>query len=262
MNGNYIELSTFDVTLAAGFIIIAGLISVGFKLGLVKQLLVGTVRTAAQLGLAGIALTTVFNLNRFWVVMLLVMFMTAMAFREAINRQKVKLPGARLDILISMFTASFFVSTMVTGVVIGADPWWKPSVFIPLLGMILGYSLNGVSITLDRFLSGIINDRARVEMRLTLGGAPNEAVQPLVREAIGAGMIPMLNAMAIVGVVTLPGMMTGQLLAGADPKDAVMYQIVVMYMLTAAAAISSSVSVLMVRRRCFNEDMSLKTILR
>jgi putative ABC transport system permease protein len=132
-------------------------------------------------------------------------------------------------------------------------------VFIPLLGMIIGNSLNGISLSLDRFLGACANERRRIESRLALGATPNEAVQPIVREAIRTGMIPMMNAMAIVGVVSLPGMMTGQLLAGADPMDAVLYQIVVMYMIAAAVALGSSMVVLLARRRVFNEAMAVRT---
>ncbi|HEX04081.1 MAG TPA: ABC transporter permease, partial [Bacteroidetes bacterium] len=151
------------------------------------------------------------------------------------------------------------VSLIVTGSVIGARPIWTPPVFIPILGMILGNSLNGISLALDRFLTGCVDQRALIETRLSLGATPNEAVQPLVREAVRTGMIPIINSMAIVGIVSMPGIMTGQLLAGADPKDAVLYQIVVMYMLAGSTSISTVISILMLRRRVFTADMALRS---
>lgn len=262
MKEAYIALSVWDVTLAAGFVLMAGIVSILFRLGLAKKLFVGAIRTAAQLVLAGLALSTVFGLKLVWLVMMLAVVMMALAGREAIHRLKIRVSGASFDAILSMSISAFVVAVLVTGVVVGAKPWWHPPVFIPLLGMILGNSLNGISLALDRFLTACANDRPRIEARLVLGATPHEAVQPQVREAIRNGMIPMINAMAIVGVVSLPGMMTGQLLAGADPMDAVMYQIVVMYMLAASTAIASAMAVLLVRRRVFNDDMALRPDLR
>ena len=258
MSSGYTSLSSFDVALAAGFVLIAGVLSLLFRLGVVKSLLIGAVRTAAQLGLAGIALKTVFGLNQFWLVGLLAVAMVGLAGREALNRQKVRPKGMAIDIIGSMAVSAFLVSVLVTGVVVGADPWWRPPVFIPLLGMILGNSLNGISIGLERFLSACKNDRARIEMRLSNGATAHESIQPVVRDSLRAGMMPIINAMAIVGIVSLPGMMTGQLLAGADPVDAVKYQIVVMYMIAAATTIATAIALLLARRRVFTSDHMLK----
>ena len=166
--------------------------------------------------------------------------------------------GTAFDVFLAMTVSAFTVSLIVTGAVIGARPIWTPPVFIPILGMILGNSLNGISLSLNRFLTGCVEQRKLIETRLSLGATPNEAVQPLVQDAVRTGMIPIINAMAIVGIVSLPGMMTGQLLAGADPKDAVMYQIVVMYMLAASTSFSAVIAVLMVRRRVFTHEMALR----
>lgn len=258
MASGYTSLSLWDVGLAAAFILIAGTLSLLFRLGVLKSLLIGAVRTAAQLGLAGIALKTVFGLNQFWLVGILAIAMVGLAGREALNRQKSRPKGMSLDIIGSMAVSAFLVSILVTGVVVGSDPWWRPPIFIPLLGMILGNSLNGISISLERFLSACRNDRARIEMRLSHGATSNEAIQPVVRESLRAGMMPIINAMAIVGVVSLPGMMTGQLLAGADPVDAVKYQVVVMYMIAASTTIASAMALLLARRRVFNADHTLK----
>jgi len=258
MNQAYISLSSWDVALAAVFILAAGLLSLLFRLGVLKPLAIGAARTVVQLLLAGVALSTVFGLRQFWLVALLALVMTALAGREAMRRQTVKVGGAAIDVLLAMMISALVVSVTVTGVIVGAKPWWHPPVFIPLLGMILGNSLNGISISLDRFLVTTVNQRDRIETHLALGATPNEAVQSILRDALRAGMMPIINAMAIVGVVSLPGMMTGQLLAGADPMDAVKYQIVVMFMLAAATAVASAVSLLLVRRRLFNADMALR----
>lgn len=258
MNAEYIHLAPSNIGLASLFVLLAGVISVIFRLGILKKLMIGSVRTALQLLLAGAALSAVFSLKHPALVLGLAAMMIALAGRELLARLKVYLPGTGFDAILTMSATTLVVAISVTGVVVGADPWWTPPVFIPLMGMIIGNSLNGISLTLDRFLSSAEEQRYRIEARLAMGATPNEAIHPLVQEAIRTGMIPMMNAMAIVGIVSLPGMMTGQLIAGADPMDAVLYQIVVMYMIAAAVALGSSMVVLLARRRVFNEAMSVR----
>lgn len=258
MNSEYIHLAPSNIGLAALFVVLAGVISALFRLGILKRLAIGSVRTALQLLLAGAALSAVFDLKHPALVLGLAAMMLALAGRELLARLKVRLPGAGFDAIVSMAASTFVVAISVTGIVVGAKPWWTPPVFIPLLGMIIGNSLNGVSLGLDRFLTSASEQRHRIEARLALGATPNEAVHPMVQEAIRTGMIPMMNAMAIVGVVSLPGMMTGQLIAGADPMDAVLYQIVVMYMIAAAVALGTSMVVLLARRRVFTEAMAVR----
>jgi putative ABC transport system permease protein len=150
-----------------------------------------------------------------------------------------------------MLISYFAVSVTVTGVVVGADPWWSPQYFIPLAGMIIGNSMSALAIGLDRLFSDLAAKRDIVEMKLAHGATYVEASESIVRDAIKAGMIPSINSMMGVGIVFLPGMMTGQILAGADPITAIEYQIVVMLMLVASAAIGTVVVVLLARRRCF-----------
>ena len=256
---DYISLSPFHLLLAGGFILIAGIISALLRLGLLKDLVIGALRALIQLTVAGFALGVVFGLKSVWLVLLLAALMMMLAGREALQRQKVKVKGIHWDTLTAMIVSSAIISITVTGVVVGADPWWRPSVFIPLLGMVLGNSLNGISLSLNTFLTACTTRRREIEERLTLGATPAEATLPFVRDAVHTGMIPTINAMAIAGVVSLPGMMVGQLLAGADPHDAVMYQIVVLYMISASAALGSVIAVLLARRRIFTSAMALRS---
>lgn len=253
-----IIIQPWQPALAAVFVLAAGLLSAAFRLGLVKSLAVSAVRTAIQLAIAGLALEIVFGLERVWFVLLLAVFMLLLAGREARRRQKVRLSGLALDTMFSMTLSSFVVATTVTGLVIGAQPWWSPPYFIPIFGMVVGNSLTGISLALNHFLQGCVRERRHIEENLALGATPNEATLPLVRESVRTGMIPIINAMAIVGLVSLPGVMTGQLLAGADPKNAVQYQIIVMYMICAAVAFGSSSVVLLIRKRVFTSDMALR----
>jgi len=120
--------------------------------------------------------------------------------------------------------------------------------------MILGNCLNAVSLALDRLHDEFKNRLNKVETLIALGATPWEAVRTPCRAAIRAGMMPILNTLNVVGLVTLPGLMTGQILAGADPVYAARYQIVIMLMLALAAAVSSLLAVTLGYRRYFNSQ--------
>jgi putative ABC transport system permease protein len=132
------------------------------------------------------------------------------------------------------------------------EPWYLPQYAIPLLGMILGNTLTGISLGLERFTDALTQGRDQVELLLTLGGTRWEAALPAIRQAARTGMIPILNSMTVVGIVSLPGMMTGQLLAGVSPVQAVKYQIVIMFLIASATALGTVGAVLLGYLRLFN----------
>jgi len=150
------------------------------------------------------------------------------------------------------------VTILVTAVVFQVDPWWMPQYFIPLGGMIADNSMNAISICLERLLTGLRNRRERIELALSMGATYREATSDLFGDAVRAGMIPSINALMTVGLVSLPGMMTGQILPGVAPVSAVnKYQIVVMLMLVASTAIGTVVVASVVLRRCFTRAQQL-----
>ncbi|WP_428267497.1 ABC transporter permease [Haliangium sp.] len=253
-----IALGPGELALAAALVLVAGAVSLGLRLGLERKLAVAAVRTVVQLLLVGYVLTWVFSLDRLWVVALVFAAMVVTAGRAAVTRSSRRYRGAATHALVALALSGLVTTVTVTGAVIGVDPWWRPQYAIPLLGMILGNSLTGISLCLDSLLAALDEGRDLVETELALGATRWEAVREPLAEAVRRGMIPILNAMTVVGLVSLPGMMTGQILAGADPLDAVKYQIVVMFMLAAASAMSAIVVALLVYRRMFNPRHQLE----
>jgi len=255
-------ISDLHLALATGLVLVAGLVSALLRLGLLRSLLWGTARTLLQLGLVGYVLTYVFALDHPALVLGLVMVMCLMASRAAVARFK-QVPHKPYGLaVLSLGAGTFLVGIVVCGIIVGAEPWWQARVVIPIAGMLLGNSLNGVALSLDRLYSEVRSRADEVEARLALGYTPWEAARPLVRVALRAGMTPILNSLMVVGIVSLPGMMTGQILAGADPMTAVRYQIVVMFMITASVAIGCLLLVGLSYRRVFTEDGALKPELR
>ena len=247
-----IDITSGQLVLCLLFVLVAGTGSAVFRLGLEKDLAWGTVRTFAQLYLMGYALKIVFHLDHPALVLALFVFMifwAAHAIRGRIAEKRVRF---FVPTFLSMVASYVVVAFVVTAVIIQVEPWYTPQYFIPLGGMIIGNAMNAITIALDRLFGDLRKSRDRIELCLGLGATYQEATQSILRDVIKAGMIPSINALMTVGLVSLPGMMTGQILAGADPTTAIEYQIVVMLMLVAATAIGTILVTHVVRRRCFS----------
>ncbi len=253
-----ITLTPFDLLIASGFILVAGLLSVLLKLGVEKRLFIAASRTVIQLTLLGFVLEKIFALNKPLPVVTLLFFMSLVAGREAAARTKRRYTAMILDTTLAMGLSAFLVGAIVTQVVVGAKPWYNPQYVIPLLGMILGNALNGVSLALDAFLDYLISRRQEIELFLAYGADRLEVLVLPFRAAVRRGLIPIINAMSVAGVVSLPGMMTGQILAGAPPLQAVAYQILVMFMLAGAYSLGAIGVVFAAGRKLLGKELRLK----
>jgi putative ABC transport system permease protein len=248
------NLSLWDVGIAALLIVVNGAVSVALKLDLERKLAWAAVRTVVQLLAIGYVLGWVFQFDRWFVVLPLMVVMTLIAGFAGAQRGALTYAGQRRDSIVSIWVSSWLVAAVGLFVVIRIHPWYEPQYAIPILGMILGNTLTGVSLGIERMTEELTARRDRVDMALALGAARWEAAQGPARQAVRAGMIPTLNQMAVVGVVSLPGMMTGQVLAGQSPLQAVRYQIVIMFLIAASSALGTVGAVLLTYRRLFSAD--------
>ena len=251
MTTGALDISLWQLVFGLVFILAAGITSILHSLRLERDLLIGTIRTFVQLFILGYILKFIFNFDNGWLVMGVFAFMILFAAWEIRARVRERQVSFFFPLFISMTVSYFIVAYLVTAVMVGVKPWWKPQYFIPLGGMIIGNSMNAIAIALERLVGDLRERRGEVEMKLCLGANYREASQDIVRNAMRSGMIPSINSLMGVGIVFIPGMMTGQILAGADPLVAIRYQIVVMVMLVGSTAIGSLLVVLLVRKMCF-----------
>lgn len=258
LDTSVIPISDFQLALSVVLVVITGTVSAALRLGLLKSLLWGTVRTFVQLTLIGYVLNYVFALNSLAVVTLLVLLMCYIAARAAVGRRTQVPAGSTGLAFVSLVVSTLLVGILVTQLIIGPEPWYSARIVIPIIGMILGNSMNGIALSVDRLYTEARARRGEVEVLLAFGATPWEAVRDCVREAVRAGMIPTINSLMVVGLVSLPGMMTGQILGGVDPVEAVRYQIVVMLMIAAAVAIGCLILVGLSYRRMFDADGALR----
>ena len=252
MSNPAITLELTDVLLAAALLLIAVLVSARLRLGLIKILLIAGVRTVIQLSLMGLILAWVFARDSAWQVLAILTIMTLIASLSAAQRIKRPYRGMFVDTLIALSVATGVITAIAVLFVIQASPWYRPQYIIPILGLILGNSLTAISLTENELINALHDKQAHIRAMLSLAATPFEAVQDLVKAAIVSGLTPTINSMLVVGLVSLPGMMTGQILAGADPMQAVRYQIVTMFLICSGSTLSCTASALLVMRRFFD----------
>lgn len=214
-----------------------------------KEMAFGAVRSFVQLVAVGYALEFIFNTESLWLVVLAVMVMITVGAYTASGRAR-EGKGAFKISLAAIFTGSLVTLGLMLALNIITS---EARYIIPLGGMIISNSMNASALTLDRVGSDLKGNRLAIETALSLGKTWRESSRSLYRQAVRAGMISILNFMKTVGIVALPGAMTGMILAGVSPLKAVLIQIIVGYMLLSAVTITSIMTVEMTVRRYFND---------
>lgn len=260
MTGDYIALDYLDLAIAASLLLVDGLISVALRLGLLRSLTISATRMVVQLTLMGLILEWLFTHASPLMSFVAFAVMVAFAGREVIARQKRRLEGPWAFGLgaSAMLLAAGLVTVMALTVQLRADPWYDPRYAIPLGGMLLGNTMTGVSLGLGALTQGLVDRRAGVEARLALGATRWVAMEAVVRDAVRTGLVPIVNAMAAAGVVFLPGMMTGQILAGVAPGEAIKYQLLIMFLIAGGTALGVLLATFAAARRLSDDRHRLR----
>jgi putative ABC transport system permease protein len=204
-----IILDSGDLAIAASLVLAAGLVSMGLRLGLGRTLAIASVRTIVQLLLVGYVLDWVFGIDTALPLFCVLAVMILFAGRAAVERAERTFVGAFWRAGVTLAATGLLTAVVVTAGIIGVEPWYDPQYLLPVLGMILGNSLTGISLCLDKLLEDLGSRSDHIEADLAMGASRWEAAREPVAGAVRRGMIPIVNAMMVVGVVSLPGMMTG-----------------------------------------------------
>jgi putative ABC transport system permease protein len=235
----YIPLTYVDISIAAILVLLNAALSFGLQLGLERQMLIAALRTVVQLTLVGLVLKTLFAIASPWLTLLAATVMIVAASTEVASRQEQRFKnwwsfglGFGTITLSTVLVTLFALTTHIR-----PTPWYDPRYSIPLVGIILGNTMSSVSLGLNGMMNAAVRERAAIEAQLALGAGRFVALKPFIRRSLRAGLIPITNQMSAAGLITLPGMMTGQILAGMDPTDAVKYQILILFLLAGGAGI-------------------------
>ncbi|MGC2853891.1 ABC transporter permease [Novispirillum sp. DQ9] len=246
-DASYIVLAWGDLALASVLLLLNAGLSLALSLGAGRQLLVAGARMVAQLLLMALVLEWLFTHHAPAWTALAAVVMVLFAGREVMARQDRRLAGwwAYGVGTGAMLLASFLVTLFALTTQVRPDPWYDARYAVPLLGMVLGNTMTGVSVGLNSLTTLAVRDRAAIEARLCLGASRWTALRHVTRHALRTGLIGIVNAMAGAGLVFIPGMMTGQILAGADPHDAAKYQILIMFLIAGGTGMGALAAVML-----------------
>jgi len=258
---NVITLHASDLALAALLVLANAGVSMALKLQVHRQMLWAAARMVVQLLLVGLVLRLVFRAGSPAVTVAVALLMIAAAAREVAARPDWRLRGGGNYGIAALTVGVCSVATVVLALLtaIRPQPWHDPRYAIPLLGIVLGSVLNCASLGLDGFFESVTSRRAAIEAQLALGHPMREALSALTRASIRRGVIPIVNQMSAAGLITLPGTMTGQLLAGMDPLESAKYQILLLLLLAGAGGLAAGGAVLLAARRVTDERQRLRT---
>lgn len=253
-----IDPTYFDLSMTMVLFAIVIVLSLKEQLGLERTFLYAGVRMVVQLLIVGYLIEYVFQLNRWYLVLVLLLMMSIIAARAGSQRISSKIPFLTSIVWVAIFAGTIIDTFIVTEVILKIDPWWNPRYLLPLAGMIMGNALNSGSLAGERFISELKNRVGEVETLLALGFSSSHACGDMKRLAVRGALIPTFNAMFTVGLVHLPGMMTGQMLSGADPVIAAKYQIIVMFFVSSTVLITALILVNMLKSRYFTAAHQLR----
>lgn len=230
---NPIDLTPASLAITSGLILVCALLSLLLALRVHRALLIAALRMVVQLMLVGFVLRLLFERSNPWLTLLAALVMACAASYEVGARQDYRLPGPwqYLTTGSAIGISSMIIAVLALTTALRPTPWYVAREALPLIGILLGNVMNAVSLALNSFYGTVGRERASIEARLALGEGWFVALHAASSRAIRTALIPTINVMSAAGIITLPGIMTGQLLAGMDPISAAKYQILLMFLI-------------------------------
>ena len=207
------------------------------KIKQTKLLFIASLRMTIQLILAGLVLTYIFENPKPLFTIFYIIAMVMFSFHRVLSKQPRLNKRFKIAIMLSIGISGIFVIGYFVGGVIGISIF-NPRYTIPIGGMIIGNAMTGVSLALKTFMENILSQRSKIDTLLNLGVSPKAILAPYVNQALETALLPTLNSMLSMGIISLPGMMTGQILSGTLPLTAIMYQIAIMIAICTAVCLS------------------------
>ena len=248
-----LQVTPFTLVLSFSLVLVAMFISYKEKLGTWQEIIYSVFRAVIQLVIIGYVLTYLFKVNNSIVTLAMVLVIAFNASWNAHKRSN-NIPNSLKISLISISISTLF--TLGTLVLAGSIKF-TPSQIVPITGMICGNSMTTIGLCYRNLNSLFRDQRQQVLEKLSLGATPKQASISILREAIKSGMQPSLDSAKTLGIVSLPGMMSGLMFAGIMPLTAIMYQIMVTFMLVAATSISSYIASFLAYKEFFSENQQL-----
>ncbi len=243
------DISYLSLLLGLLLIIIPSYFLYYYRTGLVKDTLVATLRMTLQLFLIGFYLKYMFQLNLRWLNLLWVIIMSGVASHTVVKRTKLSMKQLFAPITVSLLCSVLLIDFYFMGLIVCQENLFDARYFIPISGMILGNMLSANVIAMNAYYGSIRRERTNYLYRLANGASEREACAPFLRDALIKSFNPTIASMMVMGLIALPGTMTGQILGGADPDVAIKYQIVLMISIFASSLISVLITLRLTRKQ-------------
>ena len=246
--GNSYNIDIWGLLIALGMVAVAAIISELMHMGIGKTLMWSSCRALVQLCAMGFIIGYVIRSNNVWMVFSLMAVMLVAAVQIVMSRARGIPKGLAGPIFLSLVITMLLMLALVTELIVRPHPWYAPQLVVPLTGMLLGNTVTALAVGLSRFYESMEERRDEVDMMLALGATPWESARPSI------GLLPTTASLASSGIVTIPGMMAGQVIAGGDPLNAAKYQFVVLDAIAALTLLADGLIMVMIYRTCFTAD--------
>ena len=248
--GNSYNIDIWGLLIALGMVAVAAIISELMHMGIGKTLMWSSCRALVQLCAMGFIIGYVIRSNSVWMVFALMAVMLVAAVQIVMSRAR----GIPKGLAGPIFLSLVITMLLVTELIVRPHPWYAPQLVVPLTGMLLGNTVTALAVGLSRFYESMEERRDEVDMMLALGATPWESARPSIVSSIRLGLLPTTASLASSGIVTIPGMMAGQVIAGGDPLNAAKYQFVVLDAIAALTLLADGLIMVMIYRTCFTAD--------
>jgi len=246
------NIGVFNLILCYGLLLLSVLLSRIHKVNLTRELVFSSLRMTVQLVMMGFVLKFVFELDYWYIVLAVALVMTFFGAQTIYSRIGIRHSNLLLFTFLSLLCSVSVVMLFFSLVVVQFSPWYNPRYFIPLIGMVIGNSMNGTALAIERFYDELKKRRKELETYIALGATSAEASAGCLKAAYRASLLPTISSMTGMGIVFLPGMMTGQIIGGSSPLLAIKYQIAIILAILGAVSLSCFLVLRMERSHLFD----------
>ncbi|KAI0067227.1 UPF0014-domain-containing protein [Artomyces pyxidatus] len=256
---NKTNLQWTNVALGLSFVLFDSIVSHSLGLGVGRSLITAATRCIIQLAVVALILERVFATNNAFAVAGIALLLNLMGtFETVANKCKRRYQHMFFAVLAGMLISTIPTSILGVRYAMGVQPFWRPEQYIPIVGMLCGSTISGVAVSVSYVLKELDENRDKIETYLAFGASRLEACKPIATEALRLALTPTINQMSVLGIIAIPGMMTGALLGGSSVQQAAKLQMVIMFMISASTTLASIVTTVLALLVCVDREHRIR----
>ncbi|UOD35284.1 iron export ABC transporter permease subunit FetB [Deferribacteraceae bacterium V6Fe1] len=258
MKAEIVDISLMSMIVVYFLAFILFLILKKIKSGNEKNFLKALTRMSVQLIIVGYVLKYIFAVNSLIIIIIIYLFMSSFATYTIVSKVNFKIKHQFAIVFFPIFLIGLLLTIFFLLFIAKTSPWYDARYFIPIAGMVLGNSMNACALSIERLVSEIKTNILKIETLISVGATPFESVSDEIFKSIRAASLPIITNMSGIGVVFLPGLMTGQILSGTDPIISIKYQIAIMICIVSSLSFSSIAIIFLTYKNFFTIRGQLK----